>query len=243
MSRVVLVTGGSRGIGAAICRAFAAEGDRVVINYNKSADDAETLMADLSNTGCEASVLKADVSRFEEARQMVAEVSSSFGRVDVLVNNAGITRDGLLMLMNEKDWHDVIDTNLTGMFYCSKAVTETMISQKSGAIINMSSLSAFSGLPGQTNYAAAKGGIVAFTKALARELAPFGIRVNAVAPGVIDTDIVTSLKEEKKKQFLGNIPLKRFGNPSEVASVVKFLASDDSSYITGETLCVSGGLH
>jgi 3-oxoacyl-[acyl-carrier protein] reductase len=242
MDRVVLVTGGSRGIGAAVCRAFADEGDRVVINYCRSDKEAEALRRDLSRGGHEITVEKADISKYDEAKRMVQNVVSRCGRIDVLVNNAGITRDGFLMLMTEEDWSDVITVNLTGVFNCSKAVCEHMISRRRGVIINMSSLSALSGLPGQTNYGAAKGGVISFTKSLAKELAPFGIRVNAVAPGVIETDMTGSLPEDVKKQFLDTIPLKRFGMPEEVASVIKFLASDDAGYITGETLNISGGL-
>ena len=180
---------------------------------------------------------------FDEVKgHIVNRKRNEFGRIDVLVNNAGITRDGFLMLMSEKDWSDVITINLTGVFNCSKAVCEHMIGRRKGVIINMSSLSALSGLPGQTNYGAAKGGVISFTKALAKELAPFGIRVNAVAPGVVETDMTDSLPPDVKKQFLDSIPLKRFGTPEEVASVIKFLASDDAGYITGETLNISGGL-
>ncbi len=242
MSRVVLVTGGSKGIGAAVCRAFAVEGDTVIINYNSSQADADALREELSGSAREVSVEKADVSDLAGTKQMVENIISRHDRIDVLVNNAGITRDGYLMLMSEKDWHDVININLTGMFTCSKAVSGQMISQRSGAIINMSSLSGFNPMPGQTNYAAAKGGVIAFTSALARELAPFGIRVNAVAPGVIETDMVRSLAQEAKNRFLENIPMKRFGLAEEVASVVKFLASEDAGYITGETIKISGGL-
>lgn len=239
--KVVLVTGGSRGIGRAIVEAFADAGYTVVINYCKSSEEAEALRSGLSAESI--FIEQADVSDFAQAKRMMDNVVSKLGKIDVLVNNAGIARDGFLMLMSDEDWHDVISTNLTGVFNCSKAATGHMISQRSGAIINVSSLSGIAGLPGQTNYAAAKGGVISFTKALSKELAPFGIRVNAVAPGVIETDMIEALNERTKEGYLSAIPLKRFGKPGEVAAVVKFLASEDASYITGETICVTGGLH
>lgn len=241
--KVVLVTGGSRGIGKAIVEVFADAGCAVVINYAKSREEAEALQTSLSDKSESIFIERADVSDFAQAKQMMDNVVSKLGKIDVLVNNAGITRDCFLMLMSDEDWHDVISTNLTGVFNCSKAATVHMISQRSGAIINVSSLSGITGLPGQTNYAAAKGGVISFTKALSKELAPFGIRVNAVAPGVIETEMMESLSERTKDDYLSAIPLKRFGSPHEVAVVVRFLASEDASYITGETICVTGGLH
>jgi 3-oxoacyl-[acyl-carrier protein] reductase len=241
--KVVLITGGSRGIGSAIAEVFASNQYAVVINYSASHDAAEALKGRLSKDNDAVSLERADVSDYAQVESMIAGVMEKYGRLDVLVNNAGITRDGFLMLMSQKDWQDVVDINLTGVFNCSKAVTQHMIGQRSGVIINVSSLSGITGLAGQTNYAASKGGMIAFTKALAKELARFGIRVNAVAPGVISTEIVDSLGENVRKQFMENIPMKRFGRPSEVASVVKFLASDDASYITGETICITGGLY
>ncbi|MBI5026551.1 MAG: 3-oxoacyl-[acyl-carrier-protein] reductase [Nitrospirae bacterium] len=242
MGRVVLITGGSRGIGRAICKAFADAGDTVIINCTKSRDEAEALRQELPSGDNIIDIEQADVSDYAHVRQMLASVIQKHKKIDVLVNNAGIVRDGFLMLMSEKDWSDVINTNLTGVFNCSKAVSEYMIGQRSGVIINIASLSGITGLPGQTNYSAAKGGVIAFTKAISKELAHFNIRVNAVAPGIIESDMVDSLPEKAKKAFLENIPLKRFGRPEEVASVVRFLASDEASYITGETICVTGGL-
>jgi 3-oxoacyl-[acyl-carrier protein] reductase len=242
MKRVVLITGGSRGIGRAICKSFAETGDTVIINYSKSREDAEILRQELSFGDNTADIEHADVSDYDQVRQMLSSIIQKHKKIDVLVNNVGIVRDGFLMLMSEKDWRDVINTNLNGVFNCSKAVSEYMIGQRSGVIINIASLSGITGLPGQTNYSAAKGGVIAFTKALSKELARFNIRVNAVAPGVIESDMVDSLPERTRKAFLENIPLKRFGRPDEVASVVKFLASDEASYITGETICVTGGL-
>jgi 3-oxoacyl-[acyl-carrier protein] reductase len=242
MSRVVIVTGGSKGIGAAICRAFVNEGDTVVINYSKSKEHAESLLSELSGSKGRVVLEKADISNYAEAKRMVDNTMNNFNKIDVLVNNAGITRDGFLMLMGEEDWQEVMDVNLKGVFNCSKAVCEHMIAQRGGAIVNMASLSGITGLAGQTNYSASKGGVIAFTKSLAKELAPFGVRVNAVAPGIIETEMTGELSDDAKKRFLDNIPMKRFGSPEEVASVVRFLSSEDSSYITGETLSISGGL-
>ena len=242
MKRIVLVTGGSKGIGKAIVTAFAEADDAVVINYSKSKNEAEALKVELSQRNDSISIEKADVANYAQVKEMINNVIEKHGRIDVLVNNAGITRDSFLMLMSERDWNDVIDINLTGVFNCSKACSEYMISRRGGVIINIASLSGITGLPGQTNYSAAKGGVIAFTKALAKELASFGIRVNAVAPGVIETEIINSLDERIKHNFLSHIPLKRFGRPEEVASVAEFLASQEASYITGETICVTGGL-
>jgi len=241
--RVVLVTGGNKGIGKAISTAFAANGDAVVINFNKSLDIAKTVLEELLPRNTTISLEQADVSDYRQVKQMINNIVEKYGKIDIVVNNAGIVRDGFLMLMSEKDWNDVISINLNGVFNCSKAVSEPMISQKSGVIINIASLSGITGLPGQVNYSAAKGGVIAFTKALSKELAPFNIRVNAIAPGVIETEIVDSLNEKIKNNFLNAIPMKRFGKPDEVASVVKFLASQDAAYITGETICVTGGLY
>ena len=242
MHRVVLVTGGSRGIGKAIAAAFASEGDAVIINYLRSTDQAEAIRIELSTMSKAVAIEQADVSDFHQVRKMVQNSIERYGQIDVLINNAGLAKDEFIMLMSESDWRDVIDVNLSGVFNCSKAVSEHMISRRRGVIINVASLSGITGLPGQVNYAAAKGGVIAFTKALSKELAPFGIRVNAVAPGIIETDMTVSLNERARERFLHAIPLRRFGTPLEVASVVKFLASDDASYITGETICITGGL-
>lgn len=243
MQRVVLITGGSKGIGKAIAVSFAALGDIVVINCNNSIDEANSLRSELSTGNAVISVEQADVSDYAQVKQMMDGIVVKYGRIDILVNNSGIARDGFLMLMSEKDWSDVININLTGVFHCSKAISEHMISQRGGVIINIASLSGITGLPGQTNYSASKGGVIAFTKALSKELAPFGIRVNAIAPGIIKTDIIDALSEKNKNNFLDNIPLKRFGTPEDVAPVAVFLASQGAAYITGEIICVTGGLH
>ena len=241
--KVAIVTGGSRGIGRAISESLADAGYSVIINFSKSRAEAEALQRELSSSHGMAFVEQADISDPLQAKQMIDRVASRHGSIDVLVNNAGIAKDGFLMLMSDEDWHDVISTNLTGAFNCSRAATSHMISQRSGVIINISSLSGICGLPGQSNYSAAKGGVLSFTRALSKELAPFGIRVNAVAPGVIETDMTDSISGSAKEGYLSAIPLKRFGRPHEVAATVRFLASEDASYITGETICVTGGLY
>ena len=240
--RVVLVTGGSRGIGEAISLTFGKSGYAVAVNYNSNRQKAESVVSSIKDAGSDAIAIKADVSKADEVFRMVDTVVEKYGRLDVLVNNAGMAKGGLLMLMDDKDWDNVIDINLKGVFNCCKAAVRQMIAQKKGAIINVSSLSGITGLSGQSDYSAAKGGVIAFTKAIAKELAQFGILVNAVAPGIIDTEMIGDIPDTVKKRFLEAIPLKRFGRPEEVAGIIKFLASPEASYITGETIVVSGGL-
>ena len=240
--RVVLVTGGGRGIGEAISVIFGKNGDIVVVNYLSNEKRAREVVAKIKEADGEAIALKADISRHDEAFRMVDDIVEKYGRLDVLVNNAGMAKGGLLMLLDEKDWDSVINSNLKGVFNCCKAAVRQMIAQKKGIIINVSSLSGITGLAGQSDYSAAKGGVIAFTKAIAKELAQFGILVNAVAPGVIDTEMIGDVPEAIRKKFLEMIPLKRFGKPEEVAGIVKFLASPEASYITGEAIVVSGGL-
>lgn len=240
--RVVLVTGASRGIGAAISLAFGRSGDIVIVNYLTGADSAQRVADEIKAGGGEAVAIQADVSKSDQATKMVDEVTQKFGSLDVLVNNAGMAKGGLLMLLDEKDWDAVIDSNLKGVFNCCKAASRQMMSQRSGVIINMSSMSGITGLAGQSDYSASKGGVIAFTKALSKELAQFGIRVNSVAPGIIETDMTAELPKPLKDKFLDIIPLKRFGRPDEVAGVVRFLASNEATYITGENVIVSGGL-
>ena len=240
--RVVLVTGGGRGIGEAISVIFGKNGDIVVVNYLSNEKRAREVVAKIKEADGEAIALKADISRHDEAFRMVDDIVEKYGRLDVLVNNAGMAKGGLLMLLDEKDWDSVINSNLKGVFNCCKAAVRQMIAQKKGIIINVSSLSGITGLAGQSDYSAAKGGVIAFTKAIAKELAQFGILVNAVAPGVIDTEMIGDVPEAIRKKFLEMIPLKRFGKPEEVAGIVKFLASSEASYITGEAIVVSGGL-
>jgi len=240
--RVILVTGGSRGIGRAIALAFSSPGDAVAVNYRNDHDAASETVAEIRRHGAEAESFQADVADLEQVRSMTDAVVSRFGRIDVLVNNAGGNRDGFLAMMSPDDWNSVIDVNLKGVFHCCKAVTRLMMAERRGTIVNVSSLSGITGLPGQTNYAAAKGGVNAFTRALAQELAPFGIRVNAVAPGLVETDLVSSMSPERRENLLRNIPMRRMGTPGEVAAVVRFLASDDASYLTGEIIKVTGGI-
>lgn len=249
--KVALVTGGGRGMGRAISLALAKEGARVCVNYFHSQDAAEEVVKRIKENGGamnrlvhggEAISYKADVSKLEEVNRMVEEVNKRFGRIDILINNAGLNIDKYLMIMNEEEWDRVIDVNLKGTFNCSKAVSRVMIAQRSGNIINISSVSAISGTAGQTNYSAAKGGMISFTKSLARELAPFGIRVNALAPGLIDTEMVKKMPKKMLDQILAMTPLKRMGTPEEVAKVVTFLVSEEAGYITGQVIRIDGGL-
>lgn len=240
--RVCVVTGASRGIGAAIALAFGRNGDIVVVNYLANEARAKDVVSAITGHGGTATAVQADVASTKDVERLFDEVDSRFGRLDVLVNNAGAAKPGLLMLMDEADWDDVIATNLKGVFICTKAATRQMISQRSGSIINISSMSGITGLAGQCHYSAAKGGVIAFTKAAAKELAPFGIRVNAVIPGAIETEMLNDVPEDVRKRWLEMIPLKRLGRPDEVAGIVRFLASDEASYMTGEAITVSGGI-
>jgi 3-oxoacyl-[acyl-carrier protein] reductase len=231
--KTALVTGGSRGIGAAIARELAQAGATVVVGYRSGKDEAESIA---SETGGRA--LQADVSNVDDAKRLVDEA----GDVDVLVNNAGITRDGVLARMTDEDWRSVLETNLSSTFYTCRAVARGMMKRRAGSIVNLSSIVGLHGNWGQTNYAASKGGIVAFTKSLAQELGSRGIRANVVAPGYIKTQLTDAIPEEAQQQMLGLTPLGRFGDPEDVARAVRFLASDDAAFITGEVMVVGGGL-
>ena len=222
--------------------ALGSNGDIVVVNYVSNEGRAQDVVERIAAAGGTAVKVKADVGCSADVSRMFDEVEARFGRLDCLVNNAGAARPGLLMLMDEADWDSAITTNLKGVFNCSKAATRQMISARKGSIINISSMSGITGLAGQIPYSAAKGGTIAFTKAAAKELAPFGIRVNAVIPGAIETEMLQDVPEEVRKRWLDMIPLKRMGRPEEVAGIVRFLASDEASYMTGEAITVSGGI-
>ena len=238
-----LVTGASRGIGRAIAIALAEAGADVAINYAGSEQAASETAAAVEALGRRALLVKADVGKPEAFEAMVGEVLEAFGAIDILVNNAGITRDNVIMRMKEEDFDQVIETNLKGVFNGIKAVVRPMMKQRSGRIINISSVVGTTGNAGQANYAAAKAGVMGLTRSAARELASRGITVNCVAPGFIETDMTDKLSDDIKNQMAGQIPLARFGQAAEIASVVRFLASDAASYITGQTIHVDGGMY
>lgn len=240
--KVALVTGGSRGIGREIALQLAKAGAKIAVNFSGSEAKANEVVDQIKANGGEAFAIQADVSNAEAVNQMIKGVISQFGALDILVNNAGITRDNLLMRMKEEEWDAVINTNLKGVFNCTKAVTRQMMKQRKGRIINIASIVGVSGNPGQANYVAAKAGVIGLTKTTAKELSSRNITVNAVAPGFITTDMTDELNEDVKTEMLKQIPLARFGSPEDIAHVVRFLASDDSSYITGQTIHVDGGM-
>jgi 3-oxoacyl-[acyl-carrier protein] reductase len=238
--KVAVVTGASRGIGKAIALALAAEGAAVAVNYASSSSAADAVVAEIQDMGAQAIALQADVSQPEQVEQFIAAVMEKWGRIDVLVNNAGITRDTLLLRMGLEDWQAVINLNLTGVFLCTKAVSKVMLKQRSGRIVNIASVAGQMGNPGQANYSAAKAGVIGFTKTIAKELAARGITANAVAPGFIETDMTEGLKADEILKF---IPLSRYGKPEEIAGMVRFLAADPAAaYITGQTFNVDGGM-
>jgi 3-oxoacyl-[acyl-carrier protein] reductase len=240
--KVALVTGASRGIGREIALELAREGCNVAVNFAGSEAKANQVVDEIKSIGREAIAVQCNVSDAEAVQAMVKETIGQFGSIDILVNNAGITKDNLLMRMKETEWDDVININLKGVFLCTKAVTRQMMKQRSGRIINISSIVGVSGNPGQANYVAAKSGVIGLTKTTARELAPRGITVNAVAPGFISTDMTDQLPEDVRSEMLKQIPLSRFGDPQDIAKVVTFVASDSASYMTGQTLHIDGGM-
>lgn len=238
----ILVTGGTRGIGRAIVDAFADTGARVAFTYRSSGEEADALVEDLESRGVEALALQGDVAHLDVAQSHVDAVVDAWGSVDVLVNNAGITRDNLMLRMKEEDWDAVIDINLKGVFNYAKAAYRQMMRQRGGVVINLSSVVGVTGNPGQTNYAASKAGIIGFSKSLAKELSSRGVRVNVVAPGYVDTEMTEALSDDAREAMLGAVPLGRPASPEDIAQATLFLASPAASYITGHVLHVDGGL-
>ena len=241
-NKTAVVTGASRGIGRAIALKLADLGANVAFNYHASAQHAQSLEKELCVKGVKAKGSCVDIKDFEQVKAWIEATKTEFGGLDILINNAGIIRDKALMMMTPDDWHQVIDTNLTGVFNATRASIVTFMKQKRGQVINISSVSGVVGLPRQVNYSASKGGINAFTKALAKEVAPFGVRVNAIAPGFIETEILSGFNEEQMKKITETIPLGRVGSVEEVAGVVEYLLSDQAAYITGQIIVVDGGL-
>lgn len=237
-----LVTGASRGIGRAIALELAQHGANVAVNYAGSEEKAQSVVNDIEKLGRTSFKVQADVANESDVKAMVKQTIDTFGSLDILINNAGITSDNLLMRMKEEEFDQVINTNLKGVFLCMKAVTRSMMRQRSGKIVNVASIVGVSGNPGQANYVAAKAGVIGMTKSIAQELASRNIHVNAVAPGFISTDMTDALSDEQREQMLSMIPLARLGEPEDVAKVVRFLASDDASYLTGQTIHVDGGM-
>lgn len=242
MDKCALITGATRGIGKQIAITLAKQGYNIALNYRKENEELENTKKEIEEIGVQVLAVKGDVANFENCEKFVKQVIERFGQIDVLVNNAGITKDMLLMRMKKEDFEQVIDTNLVGTFNVTKNVVPYMMKARSGRIINISSVVGISGNASQTNYSASKAGIIGFTKSLAKEIASRNILVNAVAPGFIETNMTDVLKDDVKQEIAKNIPLKRMGTTQDVANVVKFLASDDSSYITGQVINVDGGM-
>lgn len=242
-NKIVLVTGAGRGIGASIAKRFASEGAEVIVNYSGNDEAAQKTVDEITATGGQAQKYKCSVNDSESVKVMIDEIIKEFGRIDILVNNAGITKDGLMLRMTDEDFDRVIDVNLKGTFNCTKYVSKYMLKQKSGKIINISSVVGLSGNVGQVNYSASKAGIIGITKSAAKELSSRGITVNAVAPGYVDTDMTKVLSDNIRNEILKNIPLQRMGNVEDISNCVAFLASEDASYITGQVISVDGGMH
>lgn len=240
--QVAVVTGGTKGIGKAISLLFAEEGAKVIANFSKDTEAAEHLKQEAKSKGLSLGVFNADVAQLDQAKEMIEKVFAQYGKIDILVNNVGLIRDNFLMLMSDEDWDSLLRANLSSLFYCCRVVVRKMIPQRKGKIINISSISGIMGTPGQANYAATKGGMISFTKSLARELGSFNIHVNAVAPGLIESEFVSRMPKEKVGAIIKSSSLGRIGKPEEVAWAVLFLASERSDYITGQTIVVDGGI-
>lgn len=242
LGKTAIVTGGSRGIGKAIAIKLAEQGANIVVNYSNSPESANEVIRMIETIGRQGIAIKADVSNPSEVEELISVAEARFSSIDILINNAGITRDTLLMKMKEDDWDSVITTNLKGTFNCTKAVTKKMIRQRSGKIVSVASVIGIVGNAGQANYAASKAGIIGFTKSIAKELGSRNINVNAVAPGYIQTDMTDKLSAEVKEGLIADIPLKRLGAPEDVANIVVFLCTEEASYITGQVFNVDGGM-
>lgn len=241
-NKTAIISGASRGIGRAIAVELAGEGANISFNFLRSNKDAEDLEREIKSLGVSAKSFQADIKDYNAVKSWVDKTMELFGGIDIVINNAGVIKDKALALMEPGDWHEVINTNLNGTFNLTRASIVPFIKQKSGVIVNIASVSGVVGIPRQTNYSASKAGIIGFTKALAKEVAPYNIRVNAVAPGFIETGMLENLKEEYKSQIIKQTPLARLGKPEEVAKAVKFLVSDDAKYVTGQTIVIDGGM-
>lgn len=240
--RTAIVTGGSRGIGKAIALELASKGINIVLNYRNSEEEANKVEKEIKELGVEVITVKADISNIDDVQNLVNKAKEKFGFIDIMVNNAGITKDSLILRMKEEDFNSVVDVNMKGVFNCLKCITPVMIKQKSGKIINMASVVGIVGNAGQVNYAASKAGVIGMTKSLAKEIGSRGITVNAVAPGFIETDMTDNLSEKYKEELKKSIPLKKLGKVEDVANLVAFLASEDADYITGQVINVDGGM-
>lgn len=242
-NKIAVVTGGSRGIGRAIALKLASMGAQIVVNYTSNSTAADEVVKEVEALGSKGIAVKANVANADDIENLIKEAEAQLGKIDILVNNAGITKDGLLIRMKEQDFTDVIDVNLKGVFLTTKLIGKKMLKQKSGSIVNITSVVGLMGNAGQANYAASKAGVVGFTKSVAREFASRGIRVNAVAPGFIESDMTAQLSEKVVEDYMANIPLSRFGKAEDIANTVAFLVSEQANYITGQTIQVDGGIY